>query len=142
MHIEAAIRTVLLNDEGIRSLIVNAGSPPTYRYKPVRLAQGTPYPNIAYRSSGGENGITNEGPDGLSSVFFSFDVFATDFESAVLLANLVKERLHGFSGSSEGFRILLVTANEPIDLTSDDDVEGAPLIYRRQVETEVHYRKE
>lgn len=66
---------------------------------PIIGKQGGEGPQLVYNRIGGTSGHTMEGPVSMARARFQIDAYALDQDEVTALANAVKERLDGFSGS-------------------------------------------
>ena len=138
MKVIEAIRTLLLGDSTINSLVTTGD---TSRIYPSFPEQGAAYPNVALRFLGGESGMCLEGPDGSHSPSLTADVFANDYDECADLAARIHTRLHGFRGPVAGLHIQQIRCSEAVDLTDDDGFAQDPQIFRHQIDMEVEYQE-
>lgn len=68
---------------------------------PIRAKQGETRPQVVYTRTGGIGDHTMEGPISLAEVRFQFDAWAKDIDTATALADALKYRLDGYSGTVE-----------------------------------------
>lgn len=72
------------------------------RIFPVVLPQGETRASIVYTRISGQGDHHMRGPSGLSQTRFQIDAWAQKADDAAFLANLVKLRVDGFSGTFDG----------------------------------------
>jgi hypothetical protein len=68
------------------------------RVYPVKMKQGETRDSIVYNRITEFESYKYDGPSGLVSARYQFDVWSRSIDSATLLSNLVKEQLGGFRG--------------------------------------------
>lgn len=90
--IATGLRTLLLGDSNITAIIGT-------RLYPIQLPQKPTLPALTYFRVSGEEQASNSGSQDYGWARFQIDAWAETFNEAETLANLVKERLHGFSGT-------------------------------------------
>lgn len=91
-NIRAALRSYLLADSGIAAVVAA-------RIYPLKMPQGEMRASIVFTRVTGLSGVTSSGPDRVSRPRIQIDCWATDPDAASSLADLVKERIEGFTGT-------------------------------------------
>lgn len=120
--IRPALRTFLLADAGIAAATLIAGSSPAkWNVYPVKMPQGVSATSIVYNRISGLGDLHNEGPSGLTRPRIQIDCWATSHDAAVVLANLVKERLDGYKGMMGSVDV------QGVIFESERDVENATI---------------
>lgn len=85
---------------GLRALLLASPAvPATGGIYPIRAKQGETRPQLVYSRQSGIPEHTMEGPASLATVRFQFDAWAKDVDAAAALADAVKFRLDGYSGT-------------------------------------------
>lgn len=95
MSINAGLRSFLGADAAINAII---GAMPNTRVYPVRLPQNPTLPAITYFKVSGRRVHSSNGALGLSGPRFQIDCWASKYEDAHALAELVRKRIDGYSG--------------------------------------------
>lgn len=90
--IRPALRWYLLQDSAILALVGT-------RVYPIKLPQPTTQPSIVYTRISGLGDHHSEGASGLTRPRVQVDCWAPTHDVASVLANLVKGRIDGFSGT-------------------------------------------
>jgi len=123
MTIEEALRTYLLADANISSLV---STRIYYQYLP----QNPVYPLIRYQVISDESLYSNDGDIGLDRPRIQFDSDSDDSEQCIALAGLIRKRLSGFRGAISGKQVQGIFRDNVRD---DDEVlaDGITKIYRR-----------
>lgn len=93
--IRVGLRAYLLDDSAISTQVGGA------RIYPIKLPQGQVQPSIVFMRVSGLGDHHMQGPSGLARSRIQIDCWAQSAQTAVELANLVKERIDGFRGSME-----------------------------------------
>lgn len=85
---------------GLRALLLSspAVSAPGGIY-PLVAKQGERRPQVVYSRTGGIGEHTLEGPIALAETRFQFDAWAKDIDTATALADAIKHKLDGYSGT-------------------------------------------
>ncbi|HKJ75398.1 MAG TPA: DUF3168 domain-containing protein [Alphaproteobacteria bacterium] len=91
--IESDLRTFLLADATISGLVGT-------RIFPVRAPQGGSFPAMTYTPVSGQRFHNTGGGAGLSGPRIQFDCWAEAYSEAKSLADALRERLDGYSGSA------------------------------------------
>lgn len=86
------LRAYLLADAAILALVAT-------RVFPVKLPQATTLPSIVYQRISGMGSHHMQGASGLARPRMQIDCYSLSADTATVLANLVKERIDGFSGN-------------------------------------------
>ena len=86
------LRAYLLSDGVIAGIVGNA-------VYPIKLPQAQTQPSIVYTRISETEGYHMQGPNGLLSSRFQIDAWAKSIDVASTLANAIKERIGGFSGT-------------------------------------------
>ncbi len=89
--IRPALREFLLGDSGIAAVVVA-------RVYPVVLPQGVKLASVVYTKISGFGDYKMQGPTGLAHPRYQLGAWAPTFDAATALANLVKDRIDGYSG--------------------------------------------
>lgn len=89
--IRPALRAFLLADAQIAAVV-------SARVYPIKLPQGVKDTSIVYTRVSGESDYKMEGATGYARSRMQIDCWASKVDDAVLLANLVKDALSGYSG--------------------------------------------
>jgi len=95
---EEAFRAVLLASSGVTALV------PAARINFVAHPQGAAKPYIVLHTIGGAEGMTMQGPDGLSQGRVQVDCYAPGYGQAKQVSRAVVAALHGYSGA--GLRLV------------------------------------
>lgn len=95
MTINAGLRAFLGADSAISAII---GAMPNTRVYPVRLPQNPTLPAITYFRVSGQRVHASSGALGLSGPRMQIDCWATKYEDAHALAELVRKRIDGYRG--------------------------------------------
>lgn len=90
--IRPALRAFLLADPAVSSAVGGV------RIYPLVLPQGQKLASIVYSRVSGQGDHHMQGPSGLTRPRFQIDAWAESLDAAVVLADLVKERIDGFRG--------------------------------------------
>lgn len=90
--IRAALVKFILDDVGINSAVGGT------RVYPTKIPQGVKATCIVYTLVSGQSGHHMEGRDGLARIRLQIDAWSPSGDTAANLANLIKDRLDGFSG--------------------------------------------
>ena len=95
---EQALRTLLASSAAITAIApagrINWGVHP----------QGVPLPALVLNTIGDAEGLTMQGPDGLSEGRLQIDAYAVTYAEAKNLSRAVRTVLHGYRGG--GFRLV------------------------------------
>jgi hypothetical protein len=94
-----AIRTILLGDPAVAAAVSSGNSPDLYRIYPGVLPQGITLPSLVQNLITEGIGYHMQGDDGLMISRVQIDAWALTQDLAVNLANLVFDRLSGYSGT-------------------------------------------
>lgn len=101
---------------------------------PLRKLQKTPYPALVYKVTRTMDGLNMAGPDGLRVVEFELASLATTYTDARVLADAVREQMHGYRGTVNGadiaidFNFILdsyntnITKVQGVWITDEDDM--------------------
>lgn len=89
--IRPALRAFLLADAGIAAVVGT-------RVYPIKIPQGIKLASIVYTRISGPGDYFMEGPSGLVRHRLQLDSWAPTADAATALANLVKDRVDGYSG--------------------------------------------
>ena len=92
MAIGANLRTFLLADSGIAAAVES-------RVYPIRLPQAPGMPAVTYFKVSGLRHYGTAGPEGLSRPRIQIDCWARTYAAALSVAELVRQRLEGYSGA-------------------------------------------
>jgi hypothetical protein len=103
------------------------------RVYPVIMKQGETRDSIVYNRITENENYKYDGPDGLVSARYQFDVWSRSADNATLLANLVKEQFSGFHGQimfdppapQNYVNVQLIEI-----ITGRDDYDNEKLMYR------------
>lgn len=87
-----ALRARLLGDSAIAAII-------STRIYPGKMPQGVVDTSIVYNRVSGLGDVHSGGPSGLARPRFQVDCWSASADTAAALAQLVKDRLDGFSGA-------------------------------------------
>jgi hypothetical protein len=91
-NIRAALRSYLLADSGIAAVV-------TARVFPLKMPQGETRASIVFTRVSGLSGVTSSGAERVARPRIQIDCWASDPDAAASLADLVKERIEGFTGT-------------------------------------------
>lgn len=98
--IRVGLRAYILASGTIAAAVDSGASAvPRYRVFPSKLPQGELRASIVYSRISGLTDHHSTGPSGLSRPRIQIDCWAPTQDAAASLADLVKERIDGFSGS-------------------------------------------
>jgi len=117
--IRPALRAFLLADAGIAAIVGT-------RVYPIKIPQGVKVASIVYFRVSGPGDYSMDGPSGLARHRLQLDSWAPTADAATALANLVKDRIDGYSGvMGSGGAAVNVQGVFQTDLREDydDDVE-------------------
>ena len=97
--LRVGLRALVLGAPAIATLVDSGVSAsPRYRMFPVKLPQGETRASIVYSRISGLGDNHSQGPSGLSRPRMQIDCWSLSMDSAVSLANLIKDRIDGFRG--------------------------------------------
>ena len=95
--IEAAIRSILVNDTTVKDI--------TTRCYPVTIPQSPTYPLILYTKITGMRDHHLQGPNGRAHPRFQIEAWSKTYTEAKTLADAIREALDGYSGTAAGTKI-------------------------------------
>jgi len=135
IDLRPGLRNYLLTSTPIAAMV-------TDRVFPVRMLEGERRDSIVYFRAVETESVHYTGPSGLIAVRMQIDSWSESALNAMRLANLVKERLVGFSG------IMSNGGNSPNDfvvvqgiflLTGFEDYDGVAQMYRMSRDYNIVY---
>jgi hypothetical protein len=88
-----------------------------------RAPQNAALPFTIYQRISGERWGTLTGPSGLAQSRFQIDSYAATPEAAIAAAELIRQRIDGYSGTIGGVRLDSVSKDN--DLPDREDIDGA-----------------
>ena len=95
--IEAAIRSILINDATVKDI--------TTRCYPVTIPQSPTYPLILYTKITGMRDHHLQGPNGRAHPRMQIESWAKTYTEAKTLADAIREALDGYSGTASSTKI-------------------------------------
>jgi len=126
MSFDADFRSFLVDDPGVRELIVT-------RLYPLTLPQGCLLPAATYQQISGPRDHTMDGPSGLGTLRMQITTFALEKKNAKELANRIRLALDGAYGLfGDGTRI------QSIELLDEhDEYDSTSIVHSTIVDFEV-----
>ena len=95
--IEEAIRDILVTDNGVKAI--------TTRVYPGYVPQDPTYPLIVYMKVTGERDHHVQGPSGFAHPRFQVEAWAETYAAAKALANAIRAKLDGYTGTTGTVKI-------------------------------------
>lgn len=89
--IRPALREFLLDDSDIAAIVLT-------RVYPIKIPQAVNLASIVYTKISGQGSYHMQGPSGLARPRYQIDAWAPSVDGATTLANLIKDRIDGYSG--------------------------------------------
>lgn len=86
------------------------------RIFPVMALQGVRRPFVTYRRDDTSRELSDDGYSGPSLATLQVNAVALDYQTAKQVADAIRDRLDGFSGSLGGTTVLLVTLDKDQDV--------------------------
>jgi hypothetical protein len=124
VDVRPGLLELLASNAGIKAMVDG-------RIYPVKVLQGVSRDSLVYNLISEFDIYKMDGPSGLVSARYQIDAWSQSADSAMTLANLVKEQLGGFAG--------LITLDPPLgtvnvqgifSVTGRDDWDEGVLMYR------------
>lgn len=127
--IDDALRTHILGDATISGLIGT-------RLYPQMAPHDVTRPFMVYERTATDRLRSHDGPSGLSEAVFAYNLFDTRFSGVKALADALRKRLDGFTGTVSGVDIRAVFVEDESDVfeapsdASDRPLRGITMIVR------------
>ena len=131
VDVRPGLRTLLLNNAQITAMVQT-------RIYPVLLPQGTTLDSIVFTRITELDLPHMTGPTGLVTARFQFDAWSKDVDSAMTLADLVKEVLTNFRGIVN-YDSTFVNIQGAFLLNGRDDYDSTSQMYRMSRDYYVYY---
>ena len=108
MTIEEAIFSKLTGEAAVTNLVGT-------RVYPFQMPQNPIYPAVVYSRVSTRRDMDHSGPGDMAWARFQFDCYGTSYASVKGLANVVRQVLHGFTGTVSGVDFCRVSFLNEVD---------------------------
>jgi len=121
MNIEAAVYDLLINDAAVEVLVGRS-------VYPAIIPQGESLPAITYQQISGVREYTADGAFGMTSARFQINCWAESYSEVRNLADAVRIRLDGLSGTAQNIKIYSILIDDETDMS--ETIPGVEVLER------------